>query len=284
MKKFYFIVALACLLATNTFSQCVTPAPATITGPTTVCGVQTVTYTASEVPGATGYGWSLPPGFTVVSWEGGRTITIKSPAVFTKGNLIVATYSSCPTSSEKSITITGTLGDLSDSMTGPTQVLPGSTNVYSLPSIPGVSYTWMADGGSVIGGWGSNTVSVKAGSINGYVKATLKNTCGTGPVAKKFFTTNFNPSCPSPAAITGPAYTLCGNKTVSYTASATPSATSYHWTLPIGFTLVSGQGTQTVTIKSPSIFDSAALQVAAIGSCGTSPARSLMLHGAPADS
>ena len=181
------------------------------------------------------------------------------------------------------MTITGTLGDLSDSMSGPTQVLPGSTNVYSLPSVPGVSYSWVADGGSVIGGWGSNTVSVKAGSINGYVRATLKNSCGTGPVAKKFFTTNFNPNCASPAAITGPAYTLCGNKTVSYTASATPSATSYQWTLPIGFTLVSGQGTQTVTIKSPSIFDSGALHVAAIGSCGTSPARSLMLHGAPAD-
>ncbi|HTE33042.1 MAG TPA: T9SS type A sorting domain-containing protein [Chryseolinea sp.] len=284
MKKFYFIGALVCLLATNTFSQCVTPAPATITGPATVCGVQTVTYTASAVTGATGYSWTLPVGFSLVSWDGGRTITIKSPAAFAKAELNISVYSaSCSSSPYKHITITGTLPDLSDSMSGPTQVLPGSTNVYGLPSIPGVSYSWVADGGSVVGGWGTNTVSVKAGSVNGYVRATLKNACGTGPVAKKFFTTNFNPNCASPAAITGPTYTLCGNKTVSYTASATPSATSYQWTLPVGFTLVSGQGTQTVTIKSPSTFDSGALQVAAIGSCGTSPARSLMLHGAPAD-
>ena len=285
MNKFYVIGALACLLATRTFSQCVTPAPATITGPATVCGVQTVTYTASAVAGATGYSWSLPIGFTVVSGHGTRTIAVKTPAVFTKANIIVAAtnYPSCPTSAEKSITITGTIGDLSDQMTGPTQTVPGSTYVYSLPSIPGVSYSWMADGGSVIGGWGSNTVSIKAGSINGYVKATLKNSCGTGPVAKRYFIANLNPSCTSPAAINGPTYALCGNRTVSYTASATPSATSYQWLLPAGFTLVSGQGTQTVTIKSPSTFVSGALQVAAVSSCGTSPATSLTLNGAPGD-
>jgi large repetitive protein len=285
MKKIYLTGVLACLLATNTFSQCVTPAPATITGPAVVCGVQTVSYTASEVAGATGYSWTLPVGFTYVSGASTRTITIKSSGAFTQATIRVAALAgSCDFSPEKTMNITGSIGDLSNEMTGPTQIMPGSTNVYSLPSIPGVSYSWVADGGSVIGGWGTNAATVKAGSINGYVKATLKNSCGTGPVAKKFFVVNYNPDCASPAAITGPAYALCGRKTVSYTASATPSATAYHWTIPAGFTLVSGQGTQTVTITTPSFFSTPVpLQVAAIGPCGTSPATSLTLNGAPGD-
>ncbi|HTE29301.1 MAG TPA: T9SS type A sorting domain-containing protein, partial [Chryseolinea sp.] len=38
------------------------------------------------------------------------------------------------------------------------------------------------------GGWGTNSASIRAGAINGYVKVTVKNACGTAPVARKYFT------------------------------------------------------------------------------------------------
>ncbi len=276
---------------TAKFKICSPPAaPAAITGQASnLCGGKTITYTASSVPGATFYYWTVPDGFTELSAQGTTTMTIKTPVTFTTAVLQVeAGRTSCGYSTPTSLTLSGPPGDLSAQITGPSQVVAGSTNVYSLPSNLGLTYySWVADGGSVVGGWGTNSASIKAGAINGYVRVTVKNSCGTAPVAKKYFTVqsggNCTPPVPAPAAITGQASNLCGVKTLSYTASAVAGATSYNWAVPPGFTLLSGQGTASVSIKTPATFTTAALKVSATTSCGTSPQTNLNLSGAPGD-
>jgi hypothetical protein len=151
--------------------------------------VKTVAYTASAVAGATGYSWTLPSGFTLVSGQGTTIATIRTPATFTSAELKVSATSSCGASAPASVILTGAPGDLSAQIAGPAQVVTGSVNVYSLPSNLGLTnYSWVADGSSVVGGWGTNSASIRAGAINGYVKVTVKNACGTAPVARKSFT------------------------------------------------------------------------------------------------
>ncbi len=76
-------------------------------------------------------------------------------------------------------------------MTGPAQVFTGSTNVYSIPAgqQDQIINGW-ADGGSVVGGWGTKSVSIKAGNISGFVRVQASNNCGTTISKKAFTTTN----------------------------------------------------------------------------------------------
>ncbi|HTE29302.1 MAG TPA: zinc-dependent metalloprotease family protein [Chryseolinea sp.] len=337
-----------------------------ITGQTSnLCNGKTFIYRCSIVETANSYNWTIPSGFTLLSGQGTTTVTIKTPVTFNTAELKVNAISSCGISAPTSVTLNGAPGDLSAQMSGPSQVVTGSVNVYSLPSTPGLSYTWIADGSSVVGGWGTNNASIKAGSINGFVKATVKNNCGTGPVAKKSFTVQPGGSCipptlsavvtnancsgaktgainltaasgsspytykwtgpnsfvstaedlsalgagtyavtvtatggctktatyfitqptsvPAPAAITGEASNLCGIKVANFNASLVAGATSYNWTVPSGFRLLSVQGDISAAIVTPPSFTTAVLKVSATSSCGTSPQTSLTLTGAPGD-
>ena len=58
----------------------------------------------------------------------------------------------------------------------------------------------------------------------------------------------------TPAGINGPVYGLCGGGTFTYTVIPVTGATSYFWTGPTGFTVVSGQNTGTVQISVPTTF------------------------------
>ena len=91
--------------------------------------------------------------------------------------------------------------------------------------------------------------------------------------------------CVTPAPwIDGQRYDLCSSKIIEYTAGSVGGlATTYNWTVPSGFTILSGQGTYTVSVKTPAIFTSAQLKVSATSSCGTSSQTSITLVGAPGD-
>ena len=96
-----------------------------------------------------------------------------------------------------------------------------------------------------------------------------------------------NTAIPSaPASITG-ATDICSYFTsptvatsgaVTYIAVAT-NTLSYNWTVPAGVTLVSGQGTNTITVTFASTFVSGAIAVNSVNACGSSTAaRSLTVY------
>ena len=222
-----------------------------------LCNGKTISFRCGIVETANSYNWTMPSGFTLLSGQGTTTVTIKTPVNFNTAELKVNAISSCGISAPTSLTLNGAPGDLSAEMQGPSQVTTGSINVYSLPSIAGLSYTWVADGGSVVGGWGSNNASIKAGGISGYVRATLKNSCGTGPVAQKYFTIQSGGTCTLPtlsAAVTNVNCFAAKTGAINLTAASGSSPYTYSWTGPNGFVStaedlsVLGAGTYTVTV------------------------------------
>jgi hypothetical protein len=64
---------------------------------------------------------------------------------------------------------------------------------------------------------------------------------------------------------------------MTYSVAAVPGATSYSWTAATNTTILSGQGTNTITLSAASNFTSGTLSVRAVSSCGQSAARTLGL-------
>jgi hypothetical protein len=88
-----------------------------------------------------------------------------------------------------------------------------------------------------------------------------------GKTICKSITITVNPKPAKPASVSVPSK-ICKQSTIQLTVGEVKSATSYKWTVPAGWSIVSGQGTRTVTIKVGKA--SANVNVAAVNSCGTS--------------
>ena len=79
-----------------------------------------------------------------------------------------------------------------------------------------------------------------------------------------------------PGAINAGTTQVCSNQTgITYTVSAVPSATLYTWTVPAGWNITNGQGTNTITVTSGASGQNGDVTVTAGNACGTSTARTL---------
>lgn len=63
---------------------------------------------------------------------------------------------------------------------------------------------------------------------------------------------------------------LC-NTTITATCTAVANAASYEWSVPPGTSIVSGQGTQTISLNISGTFSSGALTVRGVNACGNGP-------------
>jgi hypothetical protein len=68
---------------------------------------------------------------------------------------------------------------------------------------------------------------------------------------------------------------------LTYSVAAVPGASSYTWTAPANTTIVSGQGTNSISLSIGASFASGSLSVRAVSSCGQSAARTLALSKNP---
>jgi hypothetical protein len=137
----------------------------------------------------------------------------------------------------------------------------GSTNVAVSATGGTPLYTGV---GTFIASAGPNTFTVTdANTCTASKTITIANGTGTPPN--------------KPGAITGTQYNLCGGGNRTYSISPVSGATSYVWTVPVGFTIVQNNGTSAVINIPASFTTSAQIQVAAANACGTSAANSLTL-------
>ena len=120
----------------------------------------------------------------------------------------------------------------------------------------------------------SITVTISAGTVIGNVTCTASNNCGNSTTTSMAVTKK--PAVPG--AITGPTST-CGQTTATYSIAPVFGATSYTWTLPAGFTYVSGAGTVQITVNIPSTFVYGQVKVSAVNACGNIPGTGIYVTG-----
>lgn len=262
--------------------------PGFITGSTEVCSYvgtsNSVTYSIADVISASSYMWTLPLGATIVGNSTGTSITVIYDNTFVGGNIIVNAVNSCGTSGARSLSVKRTTPSTPGPINGPRNIcmlLPSVANptgingVYYVTSSPNNTYTWNVPEGIVIqsqtntGSQEIITVSFNSNYSGGSIGVYATNDCGTSTERILNLTQLI------PGAVGGILQMSagdCEDRNYVYTVSSMPTnASSLEWTVPVGATIISGQGTTTITVLYPS--EAVVGVVSAIGNngCGNSP-------------
>jgi hypothetical protein len=260
----------------------------TITGQTTnLCtnAVNNPSYSISAVTGASSYTWTAPAGATIISGQGTTSITLNISNNFVSGNLSVIANNTCGSSAARTLALSSTITS-PGTITGTTNNLcPNgiSSPTYTIASVSGASsYTWTAPtGATIISGQGTTSITLNFTNsfVSGNLSVVANNACGSS--SARTLALSSNPLIPG--SISGPINNLCpeGISSPTYTIAAVTGASSYTWTAPAGTTILSGQGTTSVTLSITSGFNAGALTVAASNQCGTGPTKSITISSIP---
>ncbi|MEO6669792.1 MAG: T9SS type A sorting domain-containing protein, partial [Ferruginibacter sp.] len=292
-KQIRISVATTCGTTPQTVYVLVAQSPGTpqpITGPTSVCPIigtpATFTYTIPSVVGATSYIWTAQAGTTTITHPNGpgpndTTVNISFTNGFTSSNLTVrAANDSCGASNVRSLPLTranpATPGLIAGSTNACPYMAPGGTPAtYSVPAVAGQTYNWTVPAGAIgLVGQGTNMISFTYPSTftSGSISVTTTNGCGTsGPRSL-----SINKLLPARPGVIDVIQTQpCPNRVYTYTISTTPaSSTSVQWTVPAGATLVSGQGTTSITVSYPGTSFNSSVTAQSFNNCGSSTIRS----------
>jgi len=170
-------------------------------------------------------------------------------------------------------------------ISGPNGVCRNSTgNVFTTPAVAGAtSYLWTLPTGAT-GTSTTNSITLSFGSTytTGNLSVRAVGPCGTSATFTRSVAA-YTAVPTSPTTITGPTVNVCAGSTQTFSCSAVATATSYQWTAPTNATIVSGQGTQTVSIAFASNFGASGSILVRSQNCfGLSSNRSLLVYNIPA--
>jgi hypothetical protein len=240
-------------------------APAAIAGPTAICQGQTATYTATTVPEATSYVWTVPAGVVITSGQNTQSITVTWNSA-NGGNVCVSSSNNCGTSTPTCVAITVTPTAIPTTPMGADSVCAGTSSTYSIAPVTGATaYNWTVTGGTITSGQGTTAVVVDWGTSNGSVCVNATGACGN---SADFCLPVTVTSIPAAAVITGVAI-ACPNDTLAYSVAAIPGATLYQWQITNG-SILSGQGSTSTQVVWNSNAATETICVNAGNGCGTS--------------
>jgi len=223
---------------------CPVPSPAgPIAGPVDVCRGSTATYSVDPIPNATAYNWSSPGSFVPGPTPNVIIVTFTGSAV--AGNILVQGSSVCGNGTPSVLPVT--IHDLPvPVITGPASACVNSTgNVYSTDQGM-TNYTWtVSSGGTITSGAGSSSITVAWATAGAKtVQVSYTNSYGCAPASPASYPVTVNP-LPVPT-ISG-SNSVCKSSTQVYTTQS--GMTGYQWTVSAGGTLVSGGGTNAITVS-----------------------------------
>ncbi|MFD2246968.1 ice-binding family protein [Pontibacter ruber] len=239
--------------------------PGAITGNTAICAGTEVTYTVPSVAGVS-YTWTIPTGWTVITDN--NTNQIKVKAGTTSGNIEVAATGPCGSSNKVSLAIAVTNTPAAPvKINGLATACVGEKLTYSIDEVAGAAgYTWtIPNTWSFEGSRTGNTITVVVGTEAGKITAAVNNQCGAGATASIDVTPTVAPA--APVAITGPADICINSEGNVFSVAAVPGATKYNWTVPTGWTITAGDGTNTITVTATS--EGGTVKVSVTNGCGT---------------
>lgn len=256
--------------------------PGVITGATDVCNSieQDITYSIAPVNLATGYAWSVPVSGTIVSGQGTNNLVVRFSNSFTSGSVTVAATRSCGSSSARSLAVKKILPTTPTAITGPTNVCTfvsgGTAASYSVPPVANAdSYNWnVPNGATIVTGSGTNAITLQyaGGFVSGTIPVSAVRACGASGFRNLPVSTV--PVRPGTITASAPA---CANATVVYSVAAVNGATSYNWVVPASAVIISGSGTNSITVTYNATFVSGLVRVSASNACGTSALANLSI-------
>lgn len=246
------------------------PVVGQINGNAVPCIGQTrILYSVAGIPGVTAYNWVLPTGWTITSGLGSNSIEVTAGSTVGEIELTVANV--CGTSLPKTLAVTpvSSAPDSSGTISGLAQPCQGRTTTYITTGAARASlYTWTVPAGwAILSGQGNDTVTVRAGNAVGVIRVTASNGCGAGVVSTFIVSPNTTPPVLT-GLISGRDRVCEGEDNLTYTIASVAGASSYNWTVPDTWQVISGQGTTNLVVKAGDTGGN--VMVEAINDCGRS--------------
>ncbi|WP_026914357.1 LamG-like jellyroll fold domain-containing protein [Christiangramia portivictoriae] len=177
-------------------------------------------------------------------------------------------------SNEITIEVFAPVPDTPGQIAGDTEVCATATGlIYKVPPVDNATnYTWNFPAGwSITSGAGTNSVTVNAGTGSGEISVVASNSCGDS--ANSTFSVNSVNGVPSnPGVITSD---LNGNNNICppYTINFSVGSTGPHtWTVPAGWDIISGAGTNSIQVNVTNAATSGTREVSVVAEniCGES--------------
>jgi hypothetical protein len=221
-----------------------------ITGSNAVCENTSTSYSVTTVSGMLSYDWIVPLGATITGGQGSTSINVDWNGAVSGDVCVVGTNTCGPNAGRcRYVTVTPIVIP-PDPITGDQAVCTGITLPYSIPPVNGAAtYNWTVPIGAVIqSGQGSTDVTIQWNSAStGNVCVRAQNSCGNSAYTCLSVTASTPPVIP--VFISGN-FTPCESSTNStYSVSNQASVNDYQWTVPVGATIVSGQGSPTIIVN-----------------------------------
>jgi len=151
---------------------------------------------------------------------------------------------------------------------------PGAAATSTCWSLPSAS--WRVNGGQGVNGQNchnvgdvrSVTITVPAGTAPGTYEIHISSNGPCGEAGYRSIPVVVG-SSPSPDVISGPAETLRG-LTYTYSLTGSSSGSNYNWDVPVGWNIISGQGTRLLTARAPTFEAQGNMSVTYTNPCGGS--------------
>jgi|GEM_PF-1574721 len=227
--------------------------PSTITGDATVCkGATGLTYFVTNVTGVT-YNWVVPAGWSITGGNGTNQITVSVTLTAVSGSITVTPSNNCGDGTPRSIA--ETVNDVpaqTSAITGSSTVCQNVSGLsYSVQEVSGVTYTWSVPSDwTITGGQDTYSIIVTSGVTTGTISVTPSNDCGDGTPRSMTVTPFSGTGVPpaQPSVILGNTNPCVGATNITYEITNV-SGISYIWSVPAGWHITGGNGTNQITVS-----------------------------------
>jgi hypothetical protein len=263
-----------------------------------------VTYTIRKTADATSYSWGVPtPGATIVAHPGENAendtailVLFDNTLSTFGGQISVKANNACSTGAARFLNVKPVLpitpGTINGSTDACNYIATGNDAVYSIKKINNADhYEWTvtnntpgSSGNITItshpGGNGANDTIIHVHFSSGYTTGTIgvKSVRNCGSSLQKSLTV-ITKKVLAVSTITGNA-TPCPGAVEIYTASDVLNASGYQWAVPANATILSGQGSNQITVQFPVntlLFKPGNISVIATSYCGSSPTKTMAI-------
>ena len=240
-----------------------------IVGNNLVCPNSTQIFSINVVPGATSYSWALPAAWTGSSSTDSITANVLGNF---SGFVRVTANNLCGSSNTVSLyDSVNSVPTQPGAILGNALVCSGAIQTYSInPISNATSYSW-----SFPNGWAgnstTNSLTLIPNDSNGIISVNANNVCGSSYARTMTVTTADVPS--QPTTILGLS-SICSNTSEIYLVAPVLDATSYFWSLPLGWTGTSSSDSITINCGTTG----GSLTVTANNFCGSGTPQSLLVN------
>lgn len=252
-----------------------------LVGPTEVCSQSSHVYWLPQGNNDLfSYDWNFPADWTILYGQG--TIFIALQIGNASGKVSVTANNECGQSpvAEKTVT-TKPFPSIPGQIAGPESACAYDTLFYSVSEgHASYTYNWqLPTGWELVSGQGTNEICVIGSTNDGSISVTAINNCGVSNAKTLFVDMMVFPTQPS--YIAGNPNPCLNSNQLYYVTNIV--GTNYNWSVPEGWTINSGQGSNMITVSVGN--NSGDISVTPGNSCGDGLARTLAVNvlNAPAE-